>query len=473
MANARPNILFIMSDEHDPGVTGCYGDPVVRTPNLDRLAANGVLFDGCYCNSPLCVPSRLSFTAGQYVSRIDAWCNNRVIEQADAGWTLPRVLHRAGYTPYLCGKQHYHRDHRYGFVDLLPKHNQHGMTGHHRWRNPDDSEPGLRVWHERAAQFHVGDDNEVMALDREVTATVRRFLGEAQQGEGPWFLFAGYVAPHFPLIVPKANDNYRGRVPMPELPPGLLANLPRNYRHHRLGFGNVDTGETIVRRGRELYWGMVDWFDQEVGKVLGALADSAVADDTIVIYTSDHGENKGDHGLWWKNCMYEHGARVPLLVSWPARWAGGQRRSGACSLVDVVRLVTDLAGGETPAEWDGDSLLPWLDDAGHRWKDTALVEYYGHNITSGFTLWREGTWKYTYHNAAGPGHPAERELYDLASDPKELRNRAAEPAQAERLARMHAAMLAELGEDPEVINARCIATFGGYAAAAAAAAAGR
>ena len=115
----QPNILFIMSDEHDAAVTGCYGDKLVRTPNLDRLAANGITFDACYTPSPLCVPCRLSITAGQYVSRCGAWQNQSMLASDDVP-SLPRLLRGAGYTPYLCGKQHYAADRRYGFTDLTP-----------------------------------------------------------------------------------------------------------------------------------------------------------------------------------------------------------------------------------------------------------------------------------------------------------------------------------------------------------------
>lgn len=454
--STRPNILFIMSDEHDPAVTGCYGDPLVQTPNLDRLAARGVLFDGCYCNSPLCVPSRQSFTAGRYVSRVAAWNNGCCIADDRDPTLLPRVLREAGYTPYLAGKQHYEKDHRYGFVDLTPWANQAPMDGKGHWRLPDETGIGLAAWHGRAADFHPGDSSKVIDADTRTAEVVRRFLADAHRQQAPWFLFAGFNAPHFPLIAPQIlYERYRGKVPMPVIPDGLLDRLPLNYRQNRLGFGSIAADPYTTRHGRELYWALVDWFDGLVGTVLSTLAASAVAEDTVVIYTADHGENKGDHGLWWKNCLYEHGARVPLLVSWPARWAGGQRRSGACTLVDVVRTIADLAGTEAPGSWDGDSLLPWLDDPRHAWKDTALAEYYGHNTCGGITMWREGTWKYVLHNAIDERHPAERELYDLATDPRELANLAADPAQVQRIARMHAAMLAELGEDPQLINARC------------------
>ncbi len=463
----RPNILCIMSDEHDASNMGCYGDPLGATPTLDALAARGVTFDNCYCNSPLCVPSRLSFTASQYISRCGAW-NNSCWLPSDAYPSLPWVLRAAGYEPYLCGKQHYDATRRYGFIDILPEisdshrgSNNYRKDGRGHRRAADDlseHEPSWLTWLSRARDFHAADHSWVLDHDRAVTHTARGFLGGRKRTDAPFFLFAGYLAPHFPLIAPTAYcDEFHGRTPEPDRPAGMLENLPLNYKHLRAGFGLVGADPQVERKGRDYYWALTRWFDDEVGKLLKALGDSDVADNTIVIYTSDHGENKGDHGLWWKNCMYDHGARVPLIVSWPARWAGGQRRTGVCSLVDLVQTIIDLAGGggEAPEQMDGDSLVDYLDDADAAWKDCALSEYHGHNVASGFTMYRQGDWKYVYHNRMDEAHGPERELYHMTEDPKEMRNLAADPAQADRIAALHQAMVEELGEDPDEIEQRC------------------
>jgi len=454
MAARRPNILLIMSDEHDAAVTGCYGDQVVDTPHLDGLAARGVAFDACYCNSPLCVPSRQSFTAGKYVSRIDAWSNNCAIP-ADAP-SLPRLLNAAGYQSYLCGKQHYPPERRYGFTEISDgRQNKNSAPGGSPRRAADDQTIGARSWEQRSSEFGPGE-SFVLDNDRHVTETASAFLAERQADEAPFFLFAGYLAPHFPLLVPdELLGKYRGRVPDPVIPSGLLEHLPRNYQHLRRGFGVTEADDETVRLGRECYWALTEWFDAEVGELLGALRNSAVADDTVVIYCSDHGENKGDHGLWWKNCMFDHGVRVPLIVSWPARWAGGQRRSQACSLLDLVQTLAAIGEAETPEDWDGDSLLPWLDDHAYAWKDLAVSEYYGHNICSGFAMLRRGDWKYVYHTRPDADHGPERELYDMRKDPEEFHTLAGDPAQAERIADLHRQLVAELGDEPDEAERRC------------------
>jgi len=454
----RPNILLIISDEHNAGVLGCYGNEIIRTPNLDKLGASGITFDACYCNSPLCVPSRLAFTAGKYISHILAWNNNCWLPTADYP-SLPRILNAVGYESFLCGKMHYDKTRRYGFTEISGNMNTSTMTGRGSRRRPDDLTPIPGV-SDRFNQFRPGDDSPVLRHDCNVTAAASEFLKNRRASDKPFFLLAGYLAPHFPLIVPqKYWDNYRGKVPMPVIPPGHLKSQVRNYQHHRIAFNTEDAPKDVVRKGRELYYGLTEWVDEEIGKVLQTLADSEFADNTVVIYTTDHGENMGEHGLWWKNCMYDHAARIPLIVSCPARWNGPQRRAGACSLVDVAATITELAGAKAPSDWDGDSMLQWLDNGKAKWKDLAVSEYYGHNIASGFAMIRMADFKYVYHTPADQNHPAERELYDLRADPGEFNNLADDPESKPRIEQMYAALVAELGADPDKTELRCRADY--------------
>src|SRR6185312_8640042 len=165
----KPNILWIMSDEHNHNVAGCYGNRVVHTPHIDSLSQKGITFDTHYCNSPLCVPSRLSLTAGKYTSRVDVWGLTCELPSADIP-TLPRVLNSAGYTSYLCGKQHYDYSRRYGFTEV-------GGNFNH---------------------FHPGDHGSTVEHDRRVTAGAVDFLSKRQPQDEPFFLYTGYLAPHFP-----------------------------------------------------------------------------------------------------------------------------------------------------------------------------------------------------------------------------------------------------------------------------------
>jgi choline-sulfatase len=434
----------------------------VQTPNLDRLAASGITFEAAYTNSPLCVPCRLSFTAGKYISRCGAWSNDCWLPSDDYP-SIARNMTAAGYDSLLCGKMHYDKTRRYGFTELVSaRTNQSRKTGRGARRKPDDLTPakGKPKVSGRFNNFYAAEDSSVLQHDRAVTRTTIDFLRQRKSGDRPFFLMTGYLAPHFPIIVPERYwEPYKGKVPMPVIPEGHLESLPLNYRHLRTAFHMLDVPDKTVREGRELYYGFVQWLDEELGKLFDTLEATGLADNTVVIYTTDHGENLGEHGLWWKNCMFEHAARVPLIVSWPKRWRGGQRREGACSLVDVVQTIAELGGARVPGDWDGDSLCAWMDDPSLKWKDIAVSEYYGHNITSGFVMLRQGRYKYVYHTRPADHRPAERELYDLIADPGEFTNLARRPESRDRIERMHALLVRELGEAPDDVEKRCRADY--------------
>jgi len=459
----KPNILVIMSDEHNAGVLGCYGNDIVKTVNLDGLASRGITFENCYCNSPLCAPSRLSFTSGKYISRVGAWSNDCWLPTADYP-SLPRILNTAGYESILCGKMHYDYSRRYGFREIkIPDRNMHfkkGSTGSYDGRRKADDlkpKPGIS---DRFNTFRPGDKSSVLRNDKKVTNAVIDFLKNRKSDEKPFFLFAGYIAPHWPLIVPQRYwDQYKGKVPMPVIPKGHLESLALNYKHLRIAFNVEDVPDDIVRKGRELYYGLTQWVDEQIGRVIDAIGKSEFARNTIIIYTSDHGENMGEHGMWWKNCLYEHSAKVPLIVSWPSRWKGGQRRTEACSLVDVVQTIAELGGADVPEDWDGDSMVQWLDNPNSKWKDMAISEYYGHNVASGSVMIRMGRFKYVYHNAPDEKHPPERELYDMQADPGEFNNLAKDPKCKSRIENMHSVLIKQIGEHPHKTEMRCRADY--------------
>lgn len=442
-----------MSDEHNPSVASYYGNRIAHTPNVDSLTENGITFDAHYCNSPLCVPSRLSLTAGKYASRVDVWGLTCSLPDPDIP-SLPRVLNAVGYESFLCGKQHYDYSRRYGFTDVGGNFNRWYMTGTGRRLLPTHLQQ--EQLSPRFNAFHPGDHGSTLEHDRKVTAGAVEFLSKRESKDKPFFLFVGYMAPHFPLIVPENYWNrYRGKVDMPVIPEGFLDRLPLNYKVQRAGFEEIGVPDETVRRGRELYYGLTEWGDNEVGKVLAALRlHPEVAENTVIIYSSDHGENMGERGLWWKNCMYESSSRVPLVISWPERWRGKQRRKGATSHVDLVQTVAEIGGAHTPDDWNGHSMVRWMDRASTSWRDRAVSEYYAHNTASGYAMLRAGDWKYVYHTVIDKDHPAERELYNLSTDPHEFTNLAGLPEHKTRIEAMHKDLIKEVGGDPDETEQR-------------------
>ncbi len=435
-----------MSDEHNQRVSGCYGDRIVQTPNIDSLAAQGVTFNNHYCNSPLCVPSRSSFTAGKYASRVDVWGLTNELPNADIP-SLPRVLTAAGYESYLCGKMHYEEDRRYGFNQVGGDFNKYPKSGRGKRQTPEQIKTHNPL-SPRFRQFHTGNDGSTVQHDMRVTAGAIDFLSKRDAAK-PFFLLVGYLAPHFPLIVPEPfYTPYRDKVPMPEMPDGFLDTLPTNFKLQRTFFGETDVPADTVKLGRELYYGLTTWVDNEIGKVLATLrANPHIADNTVIIYTSDHGENMAEHGLWWKNNMYDQAARVPLIISWPERWKGGQRRELASGHVDLVKTVAEISGAQTPGDWNGESLVPWLDDAHYKWRDIACSEYYAQFIAHGFVMIRTGNWKYVYHGRPAADLPVERQLFNMKADPDEFHNLASDPDHADLIAKLHARMVKEVGGD--------------------------
>ena len=420
----------------------------------------GVLFNGCYTNSPLCVPARLSLTAGKYVSRIHAW-NNSTRLPSDEYPSIPRLLNGAGYESFLSGKMHYDRRHRYGFKELYAARTNNALhDGKGGRRKPDDESVNEQSWLERANSFHAGDTSPIINHDIEANQHSIEFLKNRRREDKPFFLLTGFLAPHFPLTAPQAlYDHYQGRIPLPEIPDGLLASQPLNYQHLRRGFGLVNTDPETVRRGREFYWALVNWFDNQLGELLTALRNSEIGENTVVIYTADHGENRGEHGLWWKNNFYEHGARIPLIINFPKRWKGNERRTEVCSLVDITKTIAEIGGAHTPEDWNGQSLVPILDDRQAKGRNVAVSEYYAHNISSGFTMIREGQLKLIYHTRPAEGYDAQYELYDLDSDPKEFHNLAGEPNYKEHRDRLYKRLVSELGQEPDESEQICRADY--------------
>ena len=475
-AARKPNIIVIMSDEHNAHVMGCDGNPLARTPNLDALAARGVLFLAHYCSSPICIPSRQTFTTGKYASRHNVWGNTPGVPEGTS--SLPRLLNAIGYESFLDGKMHYKGGMTHGFrvideesgVIRTAKNAEPGLD-----RDPEEGELGsqetkkVKPRHRLPAGEFRDNGTEVGAefspiggaddMDSFIDVARRnnaiKFLRGRRPGDKPFFLVIGFIAPHYPLVAPPEYlAHFKDRIPPPEIPPGYLDTLPVNYKHLRNDRKLERVPPETVKLARESYYARVEWTDHQIGLVLDALKASPFAGNTIVIYTSDHGENMGEHGLWWKNCLYDTAARVPLIVSWPARWKGGQVRTGACGSVDLVQTIAELGAAKTPENWDGTSLVPWLDNPSFAWKDLAVSEYYAGYITSGIVMIRQGDWKYVYHTRADEKHGPERELYNLSTDPKELRNLAGDAQQRERMQAMHTALVRELGEDPKQAERR-------------------
>ena len=263
----------------------------------------------------------------------------------------------------------------------------------------------------------------MIEADDAIEAAALRYLRDPERASRPFALCVGFVAPHFPFVVPELyfSTYWPDATDLPCMPPGHLDSLPPAARRLRQAFGFEGYTEEQVGRARAAYYGLVTYLDDKIGRLLGALEDRELADNTVVIHTSDHGESLGEHGLWRKMNFYEQSARVPLQLSWPRGLPAGRRVSGAVSLVDVTVTILDLAGvpiTERPWRMDGESLVPLLRGDSSEWKDEAFAEHLAHGTDRARAMLRRGRSKLCY----GHGRPPEIELYDLDSDPGEFTN---------------------------------------------------
>ena len=440
----RPNILLIMSDEHDPAVTGCYGHPLVQTPNLDRLAAEGTLFENAYCNNPICVPSRMSFLTGKYASDVNVFDNGSPL--ASEIPTFAHYLEASGYQTTLCGRMHMvGPDRLHGFGRRL-------LDDKNEWVD-------LRQGPVRTPQARRGSNSHVtecgpgpprwLDYDRTVTDLSERFLRDkaGNQNESPWCLVASFMYPHFPLFTPQEYlDLYPiDSIDPPEMGAELLENQHPAIQQLRYFFRNDQPyPEELTRTALASYYALVTLTDEHIGRLLSVVDDSPLGEDTVVIYISDHGEMAGQHGIWQKQCFYESSVRVPLIARGP-HLAEGDRVRGNVSLVDIMPTLLDLAETPIPEGLRGRSLLPSL-RGDPLPDDVVIAEYHAQGMLSAGYMAKKGNLKYNHYVDLPP------QLFDLAADPNEFTNLAGHSSWAKIQSDMHQELLAKL--DPEEVDGR-------------------
>lgn len=431
----RPNFLIIMSDEHGGMFSSAYQHPLVETPNMERLAEEGVTFDAAYCNAPLSVPSRICFMTGQHNWHCKGW-DNATPMRSDA-MTWPYLLRAQGYDVVLSGKMHLvGRDNLHGFRRQLAK-DIHAHLRHPIYLWKDGIPRATRPW-PGVYEAGPGRTVEIEADDQAEEAAVA-YLKEAARKEQPFALCVGPIAPHFPFVVPEPyfSRYYPEKVDLPNNPPGHLENLPPAAQRLRTAFGFWSYTEEQVLRARAAYYGLISYVDDKIGSLLDTLDAVGLAENTVVVYTSDHGDMLGEHGLWRKMSFYEQSERIPMLVRWPGAVLAGRRIGQCVSLIDLSATILDIGGvsiEEQKEKWeiDGDTMLALMQGQDEGWKDEAFAEHNAHGTDRARAMVRRGAWKLCYTH----GDPPEFQLYDLASDPGEFDNLAGRPEHSETQERL-------------------------------------
>jgi len=415
-------MVVIMSDQHNPHVMGCAGNTVVRTPNLDALAAEGVRFTSAYCPYPLCVPSRMAFVTARDPDRVRVWDNGCVL--ASDVPTVAHALGAAGYEAVLCGRMHFcGPDQYHGFERRIYADCQGFLSPEIQGSGYNRTNGQTRYAVEIAGYGRTG----FQAYDQAVTERACRFVEERTDPERPYCMVVGYMLPHNPLICERALfEEYLAALPVPD---ALGADDPA-ASHPALRKWRARREADVLRpeqqhRALAAYYGLVTELDRNIGRLVDAVRSRSAAEDTLIVYCTDHGDMAGEHGMWWKSCFFEGAAGVPLVVSWPGRFPGGRSVEEVVNLIDVPATVLDLAGAEPVPDMDGRSLVGLLEAGGpvSGWPNETFSQYVGAHGDRPSCMIRSGPWKLMYY----PEFDSHL-LFNLAEDPGELCDRGSDPA---------------------------------------------
>ncbi len=485
----RPNIIMILCDELRADALGCYGNPIVKTPNIDRLAREGTRFSQCFVTQPTCTPSRASILTGCYPSALRA----RMVGcyTPDDERFLPRVLAHAGYRRAAIGKLHLAPQAAepqlvaqaladdggsyYGFqaVDLVNGHGSRCFGNRYtdwlRERVPDlDERQANTTPYENGLNCWRWNLPEAVHSSHYIADRTSDFLETAS--DAPYFLQVSFPDPHYPFTVPEPWASLYDPADMPPPIPPVTESADMPALHERVYRGpqaSASDGarprdrvigtpphnyaqydEDDWRQVKAIYYGMVSLLDHSVGRILKAVDRLGMNDNTIIVFASDHGDYMGDHGLYGKGLAYESALRTPLIYRGPGV-AAGQTISSVESTLDIAPTLLDVAGVPEPEGIQGISLLRSLSGADQPRPDAALVENDDDFASLRMRTLITPRWRLTYYLGKDWG-----ELIDRERDPLEMRNLWNDPAQAAVKQKLLIQLLDELGASIDMSNGR-------------------
>jgi len=417
-AKSKPNVLFIICDDLNNDM-GMYGHPMVKTPNLDRLAGEGIRFNNTYCQYPLCGPSRASFMTGLYPDQTGIVRNAIYLRQA-----LPDVVSMSqhfinnGYAAIRIGKiYHYNvpadigKDGHDDPASWTEKHNFYG-------RDKKDEDKvftlvpgkygGTLSW--LSADGTDDEQTDGMGANKAVD-----ILKKYAKNKKPFFLAMGLFRPHTPYVAPHKYFNMYDRklIRVPSVPSKYYETIPEAARYWLLRKKDqVNLPKETAKKAIQAYYASISFADAQIGKILRTLDETGLRDNTIILFTSDHGYHMGEHGTYQKTTLFENAARVPLIISAPGM-SRGKTTDSLVEMVDFYPTLVALAGLKTPKHLVGKSLVPILKDPAHTVRDSALTK-----LGEGFSI-RTARYRIT-----GWGKDGEDgyELYDTKTDPGEMKN---------------------------------------------------
>lgn len=446
------NVVFILSDQHNPFFTGCYGHPLAETPAIDGLAARGVRFENAYCNYPLCVPGRASMFTGRYVFEIGTWDNALPWTGTPQGWS--HHFRRSHALLTTIGKLDFKPSADHGVENEIDGGHRKSRDIHGLFRHEPDLPPR---WSKHGQMLQSGprdDLSEQSFGDFAHAERAAEWIRNERPADRPWILNVNFHQPHpsWPCP-PKLWEKWDARVKLEDLPEKYFEPIEKlhpfhqSFAHHQCGRYATDEQ---MRRGVAAYLAHCELVDRNVQRVLDGIDAAGIAGETLVIYASDHGENCRAHQIWGKMNMYEDAIRVPLVIAGPDVRRGAVE-SSPVSMLDIFPTCADAVGVDGPAEFRGISLLGQCrGDADAPRNEYVLSEYHANGFPAAAFAVSDGKMKYVECVGERPM------LFDLVNDPQELHDRVLEqPDAPETLAaiRHRRAWLCEL-LSPEAVDAR-------------------
>ncbi len=450
----KPNILWICTDQQRVDTLGCYGNSFVKTPNIDALAESGVRLENAYVQSPVCAPSRASFLTGRYPRTCGVRQNGQDIPDTEI--LLPRLFADNGYVCGLSGKLHISACHQSVCHDMERRIDD-GYSFFSWSHHPAASGAGNWTGNaytnwltEKGVKYRTEPFPKCRyircGMPPELTQTAwcfneaMRFI-DGQAPEQPWFFSINCYDPHHPFdppmeylerYLPIIND-----IPLPDYIPGELDNKPIFQKRDHIGAyntpGNFPYDEMTDLDHRYLsaaYWAMIDQIDHHVGRIVEHLKSIGQYEDTIIIFTSDHGESLGDHGIYLKGpYCYESGVHVPFVINWPGHTLSKISRRALVEMVDLAPTLCEAANIAPPPSFQGRSFLPLLTDISSpdHFRDSVYSEFYNSNINhrtplAFVTMVFDGRFKLVKAHFKDRYEGPQGELYDLERDPHEHEN---------------------------------------------------